>query len=792
MSQPSTGPILSYGHFDDTRREYVITKPLTPRPWINYVSNSRMGAIVSQGAGGLAWFHQPVSQRISRYDFMGLPEDRPGFYVYIREADGTYWNPSFQPCQTPLDRWQCRHGMGYTRYVAERAGLVAELVLFVPPDDDVLLWDLTIHNNRDTAQSLFVANYIEFSLYEYFKEVLGWIVLRNQVRFLYDPDVHAIKYHYFVYEAEHTQPVFLTGSGTPVGHDCDRPAFIGRGRDTANPIAVERARLSNSTLPGGGMGIGSLAYEPTIEPGASARIVWCLGAADDWDQADRLAVKYHDLHAADDGRRQLDTFWADLLAAYQADLPDPETQSMVNVWNPYGAYTTFFRDRDISTELTGVSSGIRFRDAMQNCMSVCHLAPPVAKDRIELLLRHQWADGHTPNAFRPGVKQLPAAGGHRCDSPVWSPITLYGYLSETGDFAFLDRRLPYLDEGEGTVYDHLMAGLHQIARDSGDDGLPLLKGRDWDDHLELFGEEGAQSVMTAQNWCYAGRLMKAICLHAGRPDDATWIDGQIATYTDALNGPAWDGQWYRQVLYRGGKTPLGSKDRRENKIYINTQAWAVISGTAPPERAALCLDKMREHLDSRCGIRFLVPPYTGIPEPEDPLVSNGPCLGENGGIFIQANCWAIMAEATLGRGDRAYHYYRQIAPPVLSEHVGPDVYLNEPYMYSSHIIAEPDARAGMANLSWLTGAVNWMYIVATQFILGVRPTLDGLSVQPCLPSCWPKVHVTRRYRGATYEIDMVNTGAGRVTETAVDGARVDGPVLPLAPAGQTVRVQVAL
>lgn len=784
--------MCNYGYFDDEKKEYVITEPLTPRPWINYISNSRLGAFVSQGGGGLAWFHQPVTRRISRYNFMGLPEDRPGFYVYIRELDGTYWNPSFQPCQSPIDRWECRHGMGYTRFIAERKGIMAELTLFVARDDDVLLWDLTLINNRDSDANLFIANFLEFSLFEFYKEILGWIVLRNQIRFRYDSRVNSIKYDYFVYEAEHTNPVFLSTSGSPSGYECDRSAFIGRGRDTSNPIAIENGEMSGSELPGGGLGIGSFAHTVRLKSRENHRIVWILGVADTWKAADSLAVKYQDLSTVDTSFINLKEKWTAILDGFQTGLPDAEMQTIVNVWNPYGACTTFFRCRDISSELPGLSAGIRFRDGMQNCMSMCHLKPDIARERLELLLKHQKSDGSARDSFLPGSKVKVSQEQPRCDNPVWSPVSVYAYLAETGDYDFLNRVLPYYDKGQDRVYDHLMRGLRQIVRDSGDNGLPLLKGRDWDDHLAVFSEEGAESVMTAQNWCYAARLMKEICLLRNETEDALWIDEHIEKYKQALNGPAWDGEWYRQVLFRKGKTALGSKDRRENKIYINTQSWAIISGTAAEGRDVLCMDKMREYLNTDYGIKFLWPPYTGIPEPEDRLVSNGPGIGENGGIFVQANCWAIMAEAIMGRADRAYEYYRQLLPPVISRNIGPDVYLNEPYIFSSHIIADPDPRRGIANLSWLTGAVNWMYIVATQHILGIRPTLKGLRISPCIPSAWKGFWVKRKFRGILYNIEVINENKGNKPAITMNGVSIEGAVLPLVSEGDKVQVKVVL
>ena len=784
---------MAYGYFDEESKEYVITEPLVPRPWINYLSNTRIGAFVSQGAGGMAWFHQPVSRRISRYDFLGLPVDRPGFYVYVRESDGSYWNPSFQPCQRPLDKWQCRQGMGYTRFLAEHKGICAELTLFVPPEDDVLVWDLTLTNKRKRKEELFVANYLEFSLYEYYKEIIGWIVLRNHIRFCYDQQLNAVKYDYFVWEAEYTNPVFLSTNIKAAGYDCDRDRFIGRGRSTANPVAIEKGLLSNSELPSGGLGIASLGHKTVLKSGQSRRFVWTLGATETWQQADQLIHKYQNLSSVDVAFAELQTEWRNRLSVFLAELPDTEMQNMVNTWNPYGAYTTFFRDRDISSELTGINAGLKFRDTTQNCMSMCHLRPELAHDRLELLMRYQNADGSaSADAFLPGSKVTPQMEEPRCDNPVWLPMTAYAYLAETGDFNFLDQVIPYHDHGTGTVYEHLMQGLRQIARDSGDNGLPLLKGRDWDDHVAVFSEEGAESVMTGQNWCYAARLMTEISELKQRWQDKEWIEGQIARYSAALNGPAWDGQWYRQILFRGDKIPLGSSRRQENKIYGNTQAWAIIAGIADKQRSILCMDKMREHLATEEGIKFLTPPYTGLPEPEDPLSSSGPGLCENGGIFVQANCWAIMAEAMLGRSQYAYEYYHRLLPPVLSRHVGADVYLNEPYMYSSHIVADPSSRKGMANLSWLTGTVNWMYIVATQHILGIQPTLKGLRIKPCIPNEWSGFQVSRKFRGAMYEIEVQNEQRSDEPLVIQNGTRLEGTLLHVAPKGDRIKIKVLI
>lgn len=781
------------GHFDEARREYVITDPDTPRPWINYLFNRRLGAFVSQGAGGCCWLDSPRVGRLSRYRFLNLPEDRPGFYDYIRQSDGVVWSPSFHPCRTPLQDWSCRHGMGYTEFHARHGGVEARYRLFIAPADNVLIADLTLRHVEPQGRpaSLFVANYLEFGLLEFWKEMVGWMVLRNQTHFLYDPALPGIRYVYRAYEAERTPAVLLSMWPDPEGFACDRDAFIGRGRSEANPEAMERGCLGGSELPGGGRGIGSLGRSVRLEPGAQTRLFWVLAAEDEPAAAQRLVQRYRQPDVVDQAWCALGRDWQDRLGRLQVEVPDADMRCSLNAWNPLAIIVNARHDRGISTEAPCFSTGMNYRDHAQHNLALAAIDPDHVRATLRQILSHQCRDGRAMDGFIPG-KPTPAPTFDRCDNNVWPPMTVHQYVCETGDLAFLGEELPFHDGGQASVYEHLLLGLRQVVRDVGEHGLPLLASQDWDDHLAILSEPGAESVMTAQNWCYAATLLAELAGALGREDDQGWLAQQREAFGAALNRCAWDGEWYRQVLFRGGKTALGSQAREENQLYLNTQSWAVISGTATAERARQCMDSVARRLDTPNGIKLLTPPYTGIPTPRDPLLSNGPGLGENGGIFVHANCWAIMAEAMLGRGDQAFRYYRQCLPSVLARRVGPARYLNEPYVHSSHILAEPDGRAGMANISWLSGTMNWMYLAATQYILGVRPTLEGLRLRPCLPSPWTGATVLRRYRGATYRIVIARGGQGGGPRVVVDGVVALGGLIAPVAAGREVTVEVNL
>ncbi len=766
-----------YGYFDDAAREYVITDPFPPAPWINYLSNGHLCTIISQKGGGMTFLDSSVEQRFTRYhQDRGVPQDRPGHYLYLREQDGTIWSPTFDPTRTPLDEWECRHGMGYTTFCASYRGVTARLRFFVPPDDNVLLWELALENHRQGRADLLVTPYVEFGFLQAMREVRYWHWCRYHNTFTYDPKLSAIRYYYGTPEALKNMSVFLSGSGTPAGFDCSRDAFLGRGGREDAPESLLAGKLTGSELPGGGHGCGALGYRVRMKPGQRKRLCFALGGAETWQQAGRLIRKYRKEESVDRAFGRLGRAWNRYLDVTRVEVPDPAMQSFVNIWNPYNCRAALERARWISAVHTGMGGGLTSRDSMQDAQSIAHLHPAWARDRIRVVLGYQCPDGRFWRSFDPVTGSAPEAEDIRSDNGVWSILTTHAYLAETGDFDFLKVSVAYYGGKPASVFDHLYHALTYIYEHVGKNGLPLLYDMDWNDSLYLFAEEGAESVMLAQQLVYACGLLGEIAEKHGKPKVMRWCERVRKELTATLNsGRVWDGQWYRRLLYSGRRTPLGSARRREGKLFLNTQAWAVIAQVASQQRGETCMDRVHEHLATPYGLQLLWPAYTGIPEPEDPLVSNRPGVGENAGIFNHAFAWGIMAEALLGRGDRAFQYYRNALPNVLSEKVGSERYLNEPYAWSSHIIGPPDERAGQALLSWLSGTTTWMYVAATQYILGIRPTLDGLLINPGIPAEWATFTVRRRYRGTLYIItvrnpDHVNRGVQRVFVNGVEQA----------------------
>ncbi|MCC6581133.1 MAG: hypothetical protein IT440_11900 [Phycisphaeraceae bacterium] len=739
---------MHYGQFDDTNREFVITDPLTPAPWTQYLGNTRLAAFISQQAGGLTFYREPQNRRISRYHWLPTPQDRPGFYVYVRDhATRTTWNPHFAPTCAELEHFECRHGLGYTRFTGRRDGVEAGVRYYIPPDLDIMVWDVTISNSSNTEKTLTVSSYLEFGLLEFFREFF-WCYLKNQISFEYEQQANWIKYVYHCFEAPFTPAVFFTCTRQADGFDCSRDAFVGRGGSVDRPAMT----MTGSQLPGGGHGCAALGVNLQLKPGQHERFAYILGIADDWEQAEILRKKALDIDAAAAG---LAGYWNRKTQVVQVTTGDAHFDRCVNVWNPLNCQVTLERTRDISVDHTGFD-GMRYRDTMQDALAVATFDPEFAKERIRLIFASQGSDGSGcfsfyPYAAKPKINLEP----HRCDNTVWPILTVTNLIHETGDICFLDEVIPYRDSGKASVYEHIRLGLRHIWDRRGPTGLPTLFDADWNDGLAVFRDPKAESVMLGMQMVYACNLLKPFAAMRGRDADVAWCE-QVAKELDAiLNSDAvWDGKWYRRLLLSNGMK-LGSAARPQGKIYLEPQVWSVLSGVGRDGRGRMAMDAARELLNTSRGLMIVTPPYTGIPNPEDPLTSNVPGTGENGAIFCHANTWAIIAECILGRGDFAMEYYRKMLPSVAAEEIGQDHWGREPYVFNSTITGP--ARGddfGKAGISWLTGTASWMYIAATQYILGLQPALDGLHVKPCLPSTWKKVVVQRVFRGKMREIAM--------------------------------------
>lgn len=788
-----------YGHFDDANQEFVITSHFPPVPWINFLTNEHFTAIISQSAGGCAFYREASTGRLTKYNqARSTPIDRPGFYLYIREADGTLWCPGFEPVRTPLDRWVCRHGLGYTIFESEYRGLSVTVTFFVPRGDNALVWDVSVKNNRQERVEISAFSYVEFSFLTASREPIFWQWSRFYTTTLFDQSLDAVKYDYHVFEEHPKLKVMFSSSRKTDSFDCDRNTFLGRSGTLEAPESLLSGHLANHQLPGGGYPIGALENRIALEPGESSEFVLTLGCDLAWENAEAIARKYKEPAVAHSELEAVKNYWSGFVDVFQAELPDVDLQRMINLWNPYNCSISFNRKKSMTAFTTGMEKGgVQSRDSSQDSMPLVSLSPDMARDRMLLIFRYQMPSGEFYSTFDPDAGKPADYYAVRSDNGVWPVFTTHAYVAETGDLNFLRTSVPYFEGEEATLLDHMTQGLKHIASRRGKNNLPLIVDIDWNDNLYIFKVDGREeSVMLAQQLVHACRLLKDMAAAAKREDIVGFCDGMIEEMTVCLNASGvWDGEWYRRYIFSDDRPALGSSLRREGKMFLETQVWAVISQTAEPHgRARLCMDKARESLGSPFGLKLLYPAFTGIPEPEDPLYNNGPGIRENGGVFHHAHTWAVMAEAMLGDGDRAYEYYRQILPNVASETRGEDVYLNEPYAFSSTSLIEPDLRPGEADMAWFTGTVAWMYWVGTQYLLGIRPVLEGLLIDPCIPSHWEGFRVNRTFRGVLYRIHVKNPShvCKGVQSISVNGKIIEGTVLPVISGKEEVDVEVVM
>lgn len=773
-------------HFDDTRRECVITEPVTPRPWINYLGNRRLNAFISQNAGGLLWLHEPFSRRLSRYHYVAPPGDRPGFYVYLRDRrTGAVWNPHFAPTCTPLTGFECRHAPGLTSFRATHDGVQAEVTYGMPPDDDVMLWQVRLTNAGSAPVALECVSYLEFGLLEFLREAIGWCYLKNHFGLVFDPATDSIRYDYHVFEAPAT-PAMRFGCTVPVTRwDCSRDAFIGRTGSLESPAALKPGQdLTNSDIPSGGHACAALAVDIVLAPGESREFAYVFTVADTWPQADALAARYRSTAAAAAGIAAIRATWNGRFDTFQAATGDAAADRFINTWNPYNSFVTLEQCRIISTDHMG-TDGLRYRDTSQDALAVAHLEPEYATSQMRRVFAQQTRDGGGCFAFFPNTRQPTTDTPHRCDNPVWPVFTVRALLAETGNADFLGEVIPYRDGGEASVLEHLHNGLRHIYARRGPHGLPTLFDCDWNDSLAMFADPKAETVMLGLQFVQACAEFAELAARVGQDSAAAWARQAAAEMTAALDSDnAWDGAWYRRLLLSSGKT-VGSAANRQGRIYLDEQPWAVTSGVGRAKgRGAQAMQSVRELLNSECGLAIIAPPYRGFPEPEDPPLGSNPGSGENGGVFCHANTWAIIAECMLGHGDTAWEYYTKLLPENVIARFGAAHYEREPYVYVSSLVGPGTPAFGRAGISWLTGTASWMYIAVTQYIIGVRPTFEGLRLEPCLPRTLRDVHVRRRFRGCDYDIHITNEGLGRPPAITVDGLAIAGSLLPLPPSGR--------
>jgi cellobiose phosphorylase len=787
----------AYGYFDETAREYVISRPDTPTPWLNYIGEGRYGGIVSNTGGGYSFDRDPRNRRVTRYRYNSIPVDQPGRYVYLRDqATGEYWSPTAAPVQRDLNSYECRHGTAYTRISSAYKGIGTEMLYFVPlssADEPAPceLWVLTLRNLGPEPRRLRSFSYAEFSLADAFNDMTNLDWAQHIVFSECENGVITVgtKFNPLRY--------FFASSETAAGYTCDREDFIGRRRDLTNPIVVETGNPSNAPSPRGNS-IGSLTHDITLGPGEERKLVFIMGATERPAEIERVVRRFGDLSEVMAAFQALRDDWAAYLGRFTVETPDADTNAMLNFWNQVQCRTTLYWSRFVSGYESGLGRGMGTRDSGQDTLGTMHTVPDHARRMLTTIWRMQFADGHTWHQFYPltleggpGLAaEYPTWPQWFSDDHLWLIISVCAYLRETGDFGYLDQKVPYVDHAEETVWEHMLRAVEFTLEHLGPHKLPRSGFSDWNDTLNVdHGSGKAESVWTGMQFCRAMLDLEELSRKLGHDEDARRFAGLHHVMAEAINKHAWDGEWYVRSFDDDGQ-PIGLAGAAHHAIDLIPQSWCVLGGVAAPDRAEQAMASADAKLNTKFGLALMWPPYDG----SDPRVAGTstyvPGAKENGGIFCHANTWSIVAAAMLGHGDTAYRYYRQILPLARTDS---DVYKVEPYTYPQNICGPAHPQFGMARNAWLTGTASWTYVAATQWILGIRPTFEGLRISPAMPSEWPGYNAHREFRGVAYEIVVRREGPGNRVSLVVDDVPVSGDVVPLPiPGTDVIRVEVTV
>ncbi len=813
---------MSYGYFDDEAREYVITRPDTPTPWINYLGQEDYFAMISNTAGGYSFYRDARYRRITRYRYNSIPLDQPGRYVYIRDVKtGEYWSPTWQPIKRSLDSYECRHGLGYTCISSAYRGVETQITFFVPLGQAMEVWRVKIRNTNSTPVELQLFSYVEFCLWDALDDMtnfqrnfsIGEVEVENNVI-----------YHRTGYRERRNHFAFFACSEPLAGFDTSREAFLGSYRSLENPLVVEKGESRNSVAHGWAV-IGSHHIRLKLAPGESREAVFLLGYAENpeeekftapgvinKDRVRRIVEKYLKPAELEEAFRELRNYWDELLSKYSVETVDRDVNLMVNVWNPYQCMATFNLSRSASLYESGIGRGMGFRDSNQDLLGFVHMVPKRARERILDLAATQLLDGGAYHQYQPltkrGNKEI---GSGFNDDPLWLILSVAAYIKETGDFTVLDEQVVY-ENTPGTeqpLYEHLTRALQYTLNRLGPHGLPLIGHADWNDCLNLnclstTPEESfqtapdrtdgktAESVFIGGLFTLAAREMASIAEHVERLDDAAKYLRLAGEMAGRVLEHGWDGEWFLRA-YDAFGAKVGSKECEEGRIYIEPQGICVMAGIGLEDgRAVKALDSVGKHLATPHGIVLHQPAYTRYHVNLGEISSYPPGYKENASIFCHTNPWIMIAETMVGRGDRAFDYYKRICPSARERMSS--IHRCEPYVYAQ-MIAGPDAPTfGEAKNSWLTGTAAWNLVAITQWILGVRPGYDGLIVDPCIPSDWPGFRIMRYYRGAKYVIEVRNEEhvCRGVKQIIVDGRPIEGNVLPVFNDGATHTVRVVM
>lgn len=759
---------MKYGYFDNDKREYVIERVDLPTSWTNYLGVKDMCAVVNHTAGGYIFYKSPEYHRITRFRPNGVPMDRPGHYVYIRDDDdGDYWSVSWQPVGKPLDKaaYECRHGLSYTKYTCDYKNIHAQQTLSIPLEDPVELWDVVIKNKDTQPRNLSVFSYCEFSFHHINMDNQNFQMSMYAAGSSYEDGIieHDLFYEEFGYQ-------YFTANFEPDSYDCLRDKFIGLYHTEDDPVAVENGKCSGSFELGNNH-CGALHRRIRLEPGQEVRLVFMLGEGPR-SAGQVIREKYSDLTAVDQVYEDLKAYWEAKLHKLQIETPNEGMNTLINTWTLYQAEINVMFSRFASFIEVGGRTGLGYRDTAQDSMTVPHSNPGKCRQRIVELLRGLVKEGYGLHLFQPewfdpdtevkpfksptvvptpNLKDVIHGLEDTCsDDALWLIAAIVEYVKETGELSFIDEEITYADGGSGTVYEHMTRILDFSTRQVGEHGVCKGLRADWNDCLNLGGGESAM-VSFLHYW--ACRNFIQLAEYMGRMDDVEKYQKVMKNIEKVADAQLWDDGWYIRGITKNGRK-IGTHEDKEGRIHLESNAWAVLSGAVPHDKGKAAMDAIDKYLYTPYGIMLNGPSYT-VPDDDIGFVTRVyPGLKENGSIFSHPNPWAWAAECELGRGDRAMKFYNALCPYYQNDNI--EVREAEPYSYCQFIMGKDHTAYGRARHPFMTGSGGWAYFSATRYMLGIQPQFDTLKIDPCIPAEWKEFKVTRVWRQGTYHIHVTN------------------------------------
>ncbi|MFY0628509.1 MAG: hypothetical protein JXR07_19590 [Reichenbachiella sp.] len=808
---------MKFGHFDDEKKEYVITNPRTPYPWINYLGNEDFFSLISNTAGGYSFYKDAKFRRLNRYRYNNVPMDNGGRYFYINDG-GTVWSPGWKPVKTELDNYECRHGLSYTKILGEKNGIQAETLFFVPLKSWCEVQKMTLTNTSQETKSIKLFSFNEWCLWnaEDDQNNLQRNLSTGEIEI--DGSTH---YHKTEYKERRNHYAFYHVNSPIQGFDTDRESFMGLYNEFSGPETVLAGKPKNSEAHGWSP-VASHYLEIELKPGESKDYVFILGYVENEDdkkweskgvinktKAKSLIERFDTVDKVQVAFDELADYWENLLSIFSIESNDDKLDRMVNIWNQYQCMVTFNMSRSASFFEVGIGRGMGFRDSNQDLIGFVHQIPERARERIIDIASTQFPDGGCYHQYQPLTKRgNDAIGGGFNDDPMWLILGAISYIKESGDFSILDEMVPFDNDPSiaKSLFDHLTISLNHVINNLGPNGLPLIGRADWNDCLNLNcfsmdpnesfqttenNSEGskAESLMIAGLFVVYGKDYVELCEKLGKTDEADRAQKAVDSMIEAVKLKGWDGEWFlRAYDFYGNK--VGSNENEEGKIFIESQGWCSMAEIGLEEgMVKKSMDSVKERLDTKYGIVLNNPAFTKYVVEYGEISTYPAGYKENAGIFCHNNPWIMIGETKIGRGEEAWEYYKKICPAYLEDIS--DLHKVEPYVYAQMIAGKDAYKPGEAKNSWLSGTASWNFYTITQYILGIKPQYEGLEISPCIPKDWEGYNISRKFRGAEYKIEIINNGVNAgVKEVSVNGEIIEGNIIPIKPEGSVNHVVV--